>query len=216
MVRAKTHVLAAICCLYVSLAVAAPIWAQGTLSQATMGSLDVAPGADALPGDAHPPSIDIQLKVPLGPPAGTPAPPSKEAAKKPSVPFELALEAATAARESCAKDGYPLAVVVTDDAGTMLVGFSPDGVAAGRIYMAVRKSLAAMAFKAPTSTLRVEFAADPSLKSQIKPNMALLPGALPLMVGDRVVGAIATSGATGNEEEKCARDGAAKIQSRLK
>jgi uncharacterized protein GlcG (DUF336 family) len=213
MVKTKKYLLAVVCCILTTTS-AARAWAQEKMSQPTMGSRDVPAAPDALPGDAHPPSVEIQLQVPLGPPAGTPAP--KKEIAKPSLTFELALEAANAALESCAKDGYPLAVAVTDPAGTMIVGFSPDGVAAGRVYMAVRKSLAAMAFKAPTSTLRVKFAADPSLKTQLKPNMAILPGALPVLVGDRVVGAIATSGATGNEEEKCAGDGAKKIQARLK
>jgi uncharacterized protein GlcG (DUF336 family) len=215
MLRSKKNVLASICVFASILAV--PVWGQQELAQPTMGSQDSAAPPDGLPGDVRPPSVDIQLRVPLGSPAGTHAPtPAKEVAKS-SLPLGLALEAAQAAMQSCLTDGYSLAVAVIDTTGNIRVGLSADdSTPAGRTYVAVRKGLAAMLFKAPTSTLRTKFAADPSLRAQLKPNMAVLPGALPIMVGDRVVGAIGVSGATGNEEEKCAGDGVAKIQSRLK
>jgi len=178
-----------------------------------------APAPTALPGDAAMPvdSIDFQLHVSMGPAAGPrPNTETATAAAKPNMPLDLALEAAMTAIESCRADGYSVAVAVTDDAGQLLVGMSGDGVAPGRVYIAVRKDLAAVVFKVPTSALRTRIPADPVMRSQIKPNMSVLPGAIPIMIGDRAVGAIGTSGAYGNEEEKCAREGVEKIKARLK
>lgn len=211
MARVMKHWMAAVCCS-VLVTMSGPVRAQGR-AVPTGQAQTAAP--TALPGDAPIENQEDQLKVPLGPPAGTPNPQAKKIVK-PILSYDLALEAATTAMQSCLADGYPTAIAVTDEAGNLIVGLSSDGMLPGRIYLAVRKSLAAIAYQVPTSTLRTKFAEDPSLKARITPNMALLPGALPLMVGDRVVGAIAASGSMAYEEEKCAGDGAAKIQARLK
>jgi uncharacterized protein GlcG (DUF336 family) len=175
------------------------------------------PAADpaALPGDTPMPSLDFQLHKDLGPPAGTPAQ-SHSVVGTPRPALDLALEAAHAAIEACRADGYRIGVAVTDSAGQLLVGLAADGAGPGRVYVAIRKDIAAATFKMPTLALRAKLLADPALRAQIKPNMSVFSGAVPLMVRDRVVGAIASSGSTGNEDDACANIGAEKIQSRLK
>jgi glc operon protein GlcG len=42
-----------------------------------------------------------------------------------------------------------------------------------------------------------------------------MPGAVPLIKGGRVLGAIGVSGATGQQDEACAAAGAAAVQGRL-
>ncbi len=81
--------------------------------------------------------------------------------------------------------------------------------------MGVRKTLAALAFKTPTSEIRAKLAADPSAADMVKPNMATGAGAVPLMAGDQLLGAIGVSGATSQQDEKCAVAGAAKIKAKL-
>ncbi len=66
-----------------------------------------------------------------------------------------------------------------------------------------------------TLALRTKIEADSSVMAQVKPNMSLLPGGMPIMKGDVLVGAIAASGATAYVEEKCAKAGVQKIQARL-
>ena len=91
-----------------------------------------------------------------------------------------------------------------------------DGVAPNRVYMALRKDITAAAFGISTVALREKIAADPSLLKQLKPNMSVLPGGMPILVEGRVVGAIASSGAFAYEEEKCVRAGLQEIQAQLK
>ena len=64
--------------------------------------------------------------------------------------------------------------------------------------------------------LREKLTTDQSLMTQVKPNMSLLPGGIPIMKGDVLLGAISTSGAAAYEEEKCAKAGLDRIQARLK
>jgi uncharacterized protein GlcG (DUF336 family) len=107
-------------------------------------------------------------------------------------------------------------VAVTDAAGFLQVGLTADGAAPGHIFSATRKDNAAAAFKAPTSVVQRRLRAnDDDALAMLKPNMAVFPGAVPLMAGERVLGAIGASGATGEQDEACAAAGAARIHSRL-
>lgn len=171
----------------------------------------------ALPGDFMDIPQSAQLRVGLGPPAGKQGggPPPARPDTTPSPGFALALEAANAALAACKADGFTVAVAVTDAAGKLKVAFAPDGTRTNGVYMALRKDVTAAAFKMSTLALREKIAADPSLLAQVKPNMSLLPGGLPIMAGGRVVGAISTSGATAHVEEKCAQAGIDAIQSQL-
>lgn len=169
----------------------------------------------ALPGDFMDIPQAAQLKVPLGSPTATRSTRLFPTDATPSPGFALALEAAQVAVVSCEADGYRVAVAVTDAAGKLKVALAPDGVANNLVYMALRKDVTVVGFKMSTLALRARIEADPSLMGQVKPNMVLLPGGMPIMKGDVVVGAIAASGATAYVEEKCAKAGLQKIQSRL-
>jgi uncharacterized protein GlcG (DUF336 family) len=122
-----------------------------------------------------------------------------------------------AALEACARDGLRVGVAVTDSAGTLQLGLTADGATPGRIFMATRKDIAALAFKSPTSVVQQKLRdKDAAALAALKPNMVVYPGAVPLMAGERVLGAIGASGATGEQDQACAAAGAAKIQARLK
>lgn len=169
-----------------------------------------------LPGDRPLPS-GILGPPPAGPPLGADGKPVPEpGSDAPGPSLTLAIEAAQAALDACAKDGHKVGVSVVDSAGQPRVTLSADGTAGGHVYTAVRKDLAALAFKTPTSQLQTKLAADKSLSSMVKPNMAAMGGAVPLMAGDKIVGAIGVSGASSAQDEKCAAAGAAKIKGKLK
>jgi uncharacterized protein GlcG (DUF336 family) len=170
----------------------------------------------ALPGDVSGSNHEQQLHVPLGPPPGTKPSAALPTDTTPGPPLNLAVEAAQAAVKACAADGYPVGVAVTDAAGHLKAGLSADGVPPSRVYIAIRKDITVVTYGQATLALREKFSADPSLLAQVKPNMSLLPGGIPIKVGDRLLGAIATSGAEAYEEEKCDRVGLEKIQRRLK
>jgi uncharacterized protein GlcG (DUF336 family) len=135
----------------------------------------------------------------------------------PAPPLALSIEAARAAIDFCRALGVAVGVAVVDAAGVMRVGLSADGATPpGRAYGAVPKALTAVAFREPSSAAQKDLRADPSLMSKVKPNMMVNPGGIPLMVGDRLLGAIGVSGTGAQQEEACAKAGADKIQSRLK
>jgi uncharacterized protein GlcG (DUF336 family) len=161
------------------------------------------------------PTLDYQLHKDLGPPAGTRVqkPPAFSA---PSLPLDLALEAAQAAIAACRADGYSVGVAVSDPDGGLLVDLAAEGAAPGRIYVALRKGITAAAFNMSTLALREKIVTDRALLAHVTANMSLFSGSVPLVVQGHVVGAMSASGSTGNEDDYCARTGAEKIQARLK
>jgi len=165
-----------------------------------------------LPGDNPPP------RGMHGPPPGGPGgrPPPEAGSNAPGPSLALAIEAAQAAIAACAADGYKVGASVIDSSGQPRATLSADGANGGHVYTGVRKGLAALAFKEPTSQVSAQAGTDPAVEGRITPNMAPMAGAVPLMAGDQVIGAIGVSGASSVQDERCALAGAHKIQSRLK
>lgn len=166
----------------------------------------------AMPGDFFDIPQSVQVKVPLGPPAGpNPRPSASAPAPVPGPGLPLAVVAAQAAEASCRADGYTVAVAVTDSAGNLKAALAPDGTRSNGVYMAMHKALTVVGFRMSTLDLRAKIEADPSVMAQVKPNMSLLPGGLPIFRDKVFIGAIATSGAAAHEEEKCAQAGIAAL-----
>lgn len=211
----KTNLLTAVCGA-VTLTLLSAAHAQMPPAAGAAPGPNPAAAADPtrLPGDNPPMGMMGPRPAAGGPPAAGARPAAAPPVPGPSL--ALALEAAQAALDACAADGLKVGVAVVDSAGQLHVGLTADGANPGRIYMAVRKTLAALAFKTPTSEVQPKLAADPSAAAMVKPNMATGAGAVPLMAGDQLLGAIGVSGATSQQDEKCAVVGAAKIKSRLK
>ena len=161
-----------------------------------------------LPGDMPPPALAIMLR----PPSGRPLPPPDAT---PTVPEALALEAVQAALQTCAGQGLRVGIALTDVQGNLRVGLSGDGAGGAAVYGAVRKDLAAIAFQQPTSTVQARLRADPTLATQVKPNMEVRPGAVPIVGPHGLLGALAVDGATAQQDEACAAAGVAKIHDRL-
>lgn len=189
---------------------------SGGLAEAqTPVSAPAAPAATSadpafLPGDGPPPAVSGMIG---------PSKPGPEAPidTPPAVPLALAEEAARGALKFCSAGGHRIAVAVVNSAGELQVGLVADGASAERVFVAARKGVAAIAFKSPTSEVQKRLrASDSSAYAILKPNMAVWPGAVPILAGERVLGAIGTSGATSEQDEECAAAGLARIKARLK
>ena len=194
-------------------------------AQAPDGAASSAASTDTtkLPGDNPPPSGMMAGPPPGGAPqGGTPQggaggkPPQEPGTDAPGPSLALALEAAQAALAACQVDGYNVGVTVIDSTGEPRVALSADKATGSHVYTAVRKGLAALAFNLPTSKVQEKIAADKAAAALAKPNMATMAGAVPLAVNGKAIGAIGVSGASSQQDEKCAVAGEAKIHSRLK
>lgn len=151
---------------------------------------------------------------PGGPPPGG-KPPPEAGTNAPGPTLALALEAAQAALAACKAEGYNIGVSVVDSSGEPRVTLSADGATGGHVYTGVRKALAALAFQVPSGQVAAKISGDPAAAKLVTPKMATMTGAVPLLSGGKVIGAIGASGASGAQDEKCAIAGADKIKSRL-
>jgi uncharacterized protein GlcG (DUF336 family) len=160
----------------------------------------------ALAGAAEPPAAPPPA-APMGPP-----PP----ARGPSL--DVAIAGVQAAIAACAAQGLKVTAVVADSSGALKAGMVSDGVNAMTARFALGKIATVIDFKKPSSEVAAQAKADPEFAAKLKanPNYFPLPGAVPLRVGDEIIGAIAVSGATGEQDEACAIAAAEKIKSQLK
>jgi uncharacterized protein GlcG (DUF336 family) len=134
--------------------------------------------------------------------------------------LQLAIEAAQAAVSSCAAAGYRVGAAVVDSAGEARALLTADGADGSHVFVAVRKALVAIEFRMPSSQAKAAVSQEHALLARVKPNMFVEGGAVPLMAGNTLIGAIAVSGAggavIGRQDEVCASAGLARISARLK
>lgn len=127
-----------------------------------------------------------------------------------------ATAAASAAINTCSAAGYRIGVAVIDSVGEARVLLTADGSDGSHVFVAMRKALAALAFRMPSGTASERVAQDAALLARVTPNMFVEPGALPINVAGETIGAIGVSGAAGtpigHQDEVCAAAGLSKIK----
>jgi uncharacterized protein GlcG (DUF336 family) len=135
----------------------------------------------------------------------------------------LALEAVQAAVADCLTSGVKGGASVVDSAGVLRILFSADGASKGASESSGRKAYTAAMLKEPTSELAAKMEKDAAFKAKMDADQTLFPrpGALPIMVGNDLIGAIGFGGANGTQgggkkDEACAKAGLEKVKARLK
>ena len=143
----------------------------------------------------------------------TPPPPPAR-----GVPADLALEAAKTALETCKGLDQKVGVSVLDSAGELRLLLSSDGAANRGVQNSALKAKAALAFEIPSGQVAERAKTDGAVAARLAANPTWLAraGAVPVVVGGSVIGAIGVGGARGSEkDEACAIAGLDKVRSRL-
>jgi uncharacterized protein GlcG (DUF336 family) len=127
----------------------------------------------------------------------------------------LAKAIAEAALAECKSKGFNTAVAVVDRAGQVLVLLRDEKATAQTVEMARRKAYTARMFR--ISTLEFQKRTnDPAYAAQRDVSDILaLGGGVPLQVGTDVIGGVASSGSSQQQDDACARAGAAKVAESL-
>jgi len=132
----------------------------------------------------------------------------------------LAIEAARTAVDSCAAAGYRVGAAVVDSAGEARAMLSADGADGSHVFVAIRKALVALTFGQSSAHAREQVLKDKASLARVTPNMFVEGGAVPIRIGEQVIGAIGVSGAggtiIGRQDELCAAAGLAKISHKLR
>jgi uncharacterized protein GlcG (DUF336 family) len=139
-----------------------------------------------------------------------------------SLPLALAMKAATKAIATCASNGYPVSAVVVDTSGVTKLEAKGDHSTIGTSTSAFRKAYTVVTFgpifkfeaSGAFAALAAKNPAGPALGTL--PNIALLPGAIAIKVGDEIVAALGVGGSPGGDkDEVCAQAGVDSIKDDL-
>ena len=148
---------------------------------------------------------------------GAPQPPAR------GLEMALALEAAQEAVSTCLGQGVKGSAAVLDSAGVVRVLVSADGASANASELGPKKGVAAIQMKKPSSEIQADMEKDAALKAKLEADKSIFPraGAIPIMAGGTMVGAIAFGGANGQQgggthDEACAKAGLDKIKAKVK
>lgn len=135
----------------------------------------------------------------------------------PELTLEMAKRAVEAAHAKARELGTPMTVSVVDAAGRLVLCARGDGAGFFTPETSRAKAVAAAAFRRPTKDMGELRASSPAfwanvatvLEGQALPSI----GAVPLVVGGQVIGAIGCGGGTGEQDHQCAEAGAATLAS---
>ena len=139
-----------------------------------------------------------------------------------SLPLALAMKAATKAIATCASNGYPVSAVVVEPSGVIKLEAKGDHSTILTTTSAFRKAYTVVTFgpifkfeaSSTFAALAAKNPAGPALGTL--PDIALLPGAVAIKVGDEIVAALGVGGSPGGDkDEVCAQAGVTSIKDDL-
>ena len=128
----------------------------------------------------------------------------------------LAKTIAEAALAECQAKGFHTAVAVVDRAGQIMVILRDEQASAQSAEMARRKAYTAKMFRSTTLEFQKR-TSDPAYAAQRDvADILALGGGVPIRVGDEIIGGVGSSGSSQEQDDACAKAGAAKAASLLK
>lgn len=134
-----------------------------------------------------------------------------------SISYEAAHEASVIALETCRKNGYKVTVTIVDAAGGSKIVLHDDGARPHTIENSMRKAYTSLTSGRTSGEYGKASIANPqSVGALHLDRITTLEGALPIMSGKEVVGAIGVSGAPGGDKDAvCAQAGVDRISKGL-
>jgi uncharacterized protein GlcG (DUF336 family) len=145
------------------------------------------------------------------------APASAQLLSHKDLTSSIAITIAQTAIETCKANGYAVSVTVVGRNGEIILQVRGDNTGPHTIENSFRKAYTARTFRAPSGALVDRLKADPTLGLIHLTNVIANQGALPIKVGDEVIGAAGASGAPGGEkDEACVKAGLDKVADQLK
>jgi uncharacterized protein GlcG (DUF336 family) len=144
-------------------------------------------------------------------------PASAELLTRKDLTAALAVTIAQTAIETCKTNGYSVSATVVGRNGEILVQIRGDNTGPHTFENSFRKAYTARTFRSPSGALVDRVKADPTLGLIHLTNVIANQGALPIKVGEDVIGAVGASGAPGGEkDEACVKAGIDKVADQLK
>jgi len=124
------------------------------------------------------------------------------------VTIDRAKRIATAVIKECAANHWNMAVAVVDTHGALVYYEKMDNTILSSAKIAQEKAASASLYMRPTRAF-FDVTREKGPFMLTMPDVIAAPGGLPLYSNGKVVGAVAASGGTGDQDEQCAKAGLA-------
>jgi uncharacterized protein GlcG (DUF336 family) len=145
------------------------------------------------------------------------SPANAELLNEKSLSTPLAVTIAQTAYESCTRQGYHVSVHVVGREGQVLVAIRGDGSSPHTLENSLRKAYTARTFRTASGDIAQRLKDNPTLAFVHLSGVIAAQGALPIVVGEDVIGAVGVSGAPGGDkDEACSKAGIDKVAAELK
>ena len=124
---------------------------------------------------------------------------------------------ATTAMADCKAKGWPVSATVVGRNGEVLVQLRGDGTGPHTMENSFKKAFTSRTFRIASGDMEKRLKDNPQMGAQYLTGFTTARGALPIMVGEDVVGAAGVSGAPGGDkDEACVKAGIEKVADQLK
>jgi uncharacterized protein GlcG (DUF336 family) len=127
---------------------------------------------------------------------------------KKGLTLEAAKKLAAAAEEEAIKNKWTVVIAIVDDGGSLVYLQRLDDTQIGSIEVAIQKAKTALSFKRPTKALEDAVITGGRTVVLSLPGAVPIEGGLPLIVDNKVIGAIGVSGVTAQQDGQIAKAGA--------
>ncbi len=128
-----------------------------------------------------------------------------------------AITIATTAIADCKAKGFRVSATVVGRNGEVLVQLRGDGTGPHTMENSFKKAFTSRTFRIPSGEMEERLKKNPAMGAQWLTGFTTARGALPIKIGEEVVGAAGVSGAPGGEkDEACVQTGLDKVKDQLK
>jgi glc operon protein GlcG len=124
----------------------------------------------------------------------------------PAINATAAKEIAARVVAECQKNSWNVAVAVVDTHGFLVYFERMDDTQTASMDIAIGKARAAATYRRTTRVF-MEAINKGGTATVTLPGVFASPGGLPIMVDDKITGAVGVSGVTGDQDEQCAKAG---------
>ena len=144
------------------------------------------------------------------------SPASAQLLQHKDVSASIALTIAETAIATCKANGYAVSATVVGRNGEIIVQIRGDNTGPHTMENSMRKAYTARTFRIPSGDMVTRVKNDPTLGLIHLSNVIANQGALPIKVGNEVIGGAGASGAPGGEkDEACVKAGLDKVADQL-
>jgi uncharacterized protein GlcG (DUF336 family) len=145
------------------------------------------------------------------------APASAQTMAHKDLTAEAAVTIASTALADCKAKGYKVSATIVGRNGEVILQLRGDNTGPHTMENSFKKAFTARTFSIASGEMEKRLKDNPQMGAQYLTGFTTARGALPIKVGDEVVGAAGVSGAPGGEkDEACVQTGLDKVKDQLK